>query len=105
MLTYHLRETMPDDEILVVTITDETGERVRQLELPQHTGMQRVAWDLRHDPPPPPPEGTGPQRRRRQRQGAVVSPGRYVATLGRLAGETLTPLGDPQTILVTELQW
>jgi hypothetical protein len=104
VMTYHLRETMPDDEILVVTITDETGERVRQLELPQHNGMQRVAWDLRHDPPPPPPEGTEPQRRRRQRQGAVVSPGRYVATLGRLAGETLTPLGDPQTILVTELQ-
>ena len=102
VLTYHLREGVPEDGTLVVTITDQGGERIRQLELPGGTGMHRVAWDLRHDPPPPPPEGSG--QRGRQRQGAVVSPGRYVATLGRLHGERLTPLGEPQTVVVVPLR-
>jgi photosystem II stability/assembly factor-like uncharacterized protein len=103
VLTYHLRETMPEDATLVVTIHDESGESVRQIELPKDTGMQRIAWDLRHDPPPP-PEEAGPNQRRRPRQGALVTAGRYTATLGRLADDSVTPLGEPQTILVVTLQ-
>jgi hypothetical protein len=43
-------------------------------------------------------------RGRRQPRGEVVSPGRYTATLGRLTGEALTDLGEPQTVLVVPLQ-
>ena len=101
VLTYHLRETLPEDQTLVVTISDEAGERIRQLELPNEMGMQRVAWDLRRDPPA---EGAGPPQRRRPRRGALVAAGRYTATLGRLVGESVTTLGEPQTILVVAPQ-
>jgi photosystem II stability/assembly factor-like uncharacterized protein len=98
VLTYHFREAASEDETFVVTITDEAGERIRQLELPRQSGMRRIVWDLRRDPPSQ--EGADTPRRRRPRQGAVVSPGRYVATLGRLDGERVTSLAEPQTILV-----
>ncbi len=104
VLTYHLREAMPDGESLVVTIMDESGERVRQVELPEQTGVQRITWDLRRDPGPPPAEGAETPGQRRRRQGEVVSPGRYIAALGRLEGERVTPIGEPQTILVTRLR-
>jgi hypothetical protein len=32
-----------------------------------------------------------------------VAPGRYRATLGKLVGEIVTPIGDPQTFLVVPL--
>jgi hypothetical protein len=105
ILTYYLRAALPEGAMLVLTITDETGERVRRLELPADTGIQRVAWDLRHDPPPEPPEDPdAAQQRRRPQQGERAAAGRYVATLGVLSGETVTDLGAPQTVLVTELE-
>jgi photosystem II stability/assembly factor-like uncharacterized protein len=104
-LTYYLRDALPEGSTLVLTITDETGERVRRLELPTDTGIQRVAWDLRRDPPPEPPEDPdAPRRRRRPRQGERVAPGRYTASLGFLVGETYTELGEPQPVLVAPLQ-
>ena len=36
-------------------------------------------------------------------QGALVAPGRYRATLGRLTGETLTPMGSAQSFQVVAL--
>ena len=105
VLTYYLRQALAEDSTLVLTITNEAGERVRQIDLPADTGIRRVAWDLRHDPPPEPPEDADSAgRRRRPRVGERVTPGRYVATLGLLAGENLTELGKAQTVLVTPLQ-
>jgi len=104
ILTYHLRNALPEDTTLVLTITDEAGQRVRRLELPANTGIQRVAWDLRHDAPPEPAEDPDAPRRRRPRLGERVTSGRYVATLGLLVGETVTDLGSPQPVLVTPLQ-
>ena len=105
ILSYYLRDEMPEDTMLVLTITDEAGEEVRRLELPADTGIQRVAWDLRHNPPPEPPvDPDAPRRRRPRRLGERVIPGRYVATLGLLTGETVTELGKPQPVLVAPLQ-
>jgi len=104
ILTYYLRDTLPEDTKLVLTITGEVGEQVRRLELPADTGIQRIAWDLRHNPPPEPPADPDAPRRRRPRLGERVIPGRYVATLGLLAGETVTELGEPQSVLVAPLQ-
>lgn len=36
-------------------------------------------------------------------QGPLVGTGRYRATLGRLEGTTVTPLGPPQTFVVVPL--
>jgi photosystem II stability/assembly factor-like uncharacterized protein len=105
VLTYHLRNALAEGATLILTITDEAGERVRRLELPSDTGIRRAAWDLRRDPPPEPPEDPdAPPRRRRPRLGERVTPGRYLARLGLLTGETVTDLGEPQTALVTPLQ-
>ena len=38
----------------------------------------------------------------RGNQGALVTPGRYRATLGRQVGETVTPLGQPQVFQVVQ---
>jgi photosystem II stability/assembly factor-like uncharacterized protein len=99
VLTYHVRATAPEDDALVLTIMDERGERIRQLELQPQAGMNRVAWDLRHDAPPPEEEEASGRRRR----GDLVSPGRYLAALGRLEGDGLTTVGEPVTILVVPL--
>ena len=100
-LTYHLREPMATGAQLVLTISDESGEQVRRLELPGEDGIHRVTWNLRREPPP---GAAGARGGRGQRQGEVVSPGRYTATLGRLTGEAVTDLGEPQTVLVVPLQ-
>jgi hypothetical protein len=89
---------------LVLTISDESGEQVRRLELPGEEGIHRITWNLRRDPPPAQPRAAGARSGRGQRQGEVVSPGRYTATLGRLTGEAVTDLGEPQTVLVVPLQ-
>jgi len=103
VLTYHVNESLPNDTKLVLTVTDESGERIRRIDLPVGTGMQRVTWDLRHDPPPSPPASENAPRRRRPRRGPLVAPGRYSAALGLMMGESVITMGETQTILVVPL--
>jgi hypothetical protein len=108
-LTYHLRDALPAGSQLVVTITDGDGEQVRRMILPNEPGVHRATWNLRRDPPPP-PAGGGRRgggrggRGGRGSQGAQVDTGRYTATLGRMQGDAVAPLGAPQTVLVVPLQ-
>jgi hypothetical protein len=37
----------------MMTISDDTGKQVRRFDVPKGTGLRRVAWNLRADPPPP----------------------------------------------------
>jgi photosystem II stability/assembly factor-like uncharacterized protein len=53
--TYHLRQDVPSDSKLVLTISDETGRQVRRLELDSYAGLRRVNWNLRTDPLPAQP--------------------------------------------------
>lgn len=111
LLTYHLRSQMAAGDTLVLTVSDSAGRRVRRLTLPNEPGVQRVAWDLRADPPPAPPEGRGGRggggrgggRGGGPPQGPVVEPGTYTARLGRLAAARVTPLGDARTFRVVPL--
>ncbi len=105
VLTYSLRDTLPENTKLVLTITDDSGKEVRRMEIDKTAGLRRVAWDLRGNPPPPPQGG---QARPggffgRARQAPLVSPGRYHATLGTLGGDKVTPIGSPQTFLVVPI--
>jgi hypothetical protein len=53
-LIYYYLKTAPEEEKAVkVTILDEAGSLVRKLTGPQGVGLNRVAWDLRHEPPIP----------------------------------------------------
>jgi hypothetical protein len=101
-LTYHLREPMAAGAQLVLTIADDSGEPLRTLELPADAGVHRVTWDLRRDPPAG--GGRGGRGGGGGQQGAVVGPGRYVATLGRQQSGVVTPLGEPQLVLVVPLE-
>ena len=54
VLTYSLRDTLPEGTKLVLTITDEAGKEVRRMEIDKTAGLRRVAWDLRTNMPPAP---------------------------------------------------
>ncbi len=53
VFTYHVRQAMPADTRLVLTIENQTGQQVRRCELDKATGLRRVAWNLVSDTPPP----------------------------------------------------
>lgn len=103
-LTYHLREPMAAGAKLVLTIDDEAGQQVRRIDLPDESGIHRVTWDLRRNPPAPAAGARAGGPGGRGRQGERVETGRYSATLGRLVGGQVTALGQPQTVLVVPLE-
>ena len=123
VLTFNLKQDLPADAKLVMTITDDAAKPVRRFELPKGAGLRRAAWDLRGEPPvgrggqraggaagagragraggaeeEPPARGRGAQ------QGPLVAPGRYHAQLGKLAGSDVTPLGNAQAFMVVALE-
>ncbi len=51
VLTYHLRQALPADTKLVLTIFNDAGQPIRKMELENATGLRRVTWNLRTDPP------------------------------------------------------
>jgi hypothetical protein len=127
VFTYNLKQDLPAGTRLVLTITDDTGKQVRRLELEKTAGLRRIAWNLRGEPVVPAgadgrgaaagrgagdPGGQGAAGRGgvggfafggRGQQPPLVQPGRYRATLGRMVGETITPIGAPQTFNVVRL--
>jgi photosystem II stability/assembly factor-like uncharacterized protein len=58
VFTYHVRQELPADAKLVLTISDDAGRPVRRMDLEKTTGLRRAAWDLRADLPPAPAAGT-----------------------------------------------
>jgi hypothetical protein len=89
------------------------------MDVDKGAGLRRVAWNLRTDPPAPPapgsPEAAAAAGRGGQggrggfgggrggNQGALVPPGRYKATLGRMVGDIVTPIGAPQSFGVVQI--
>jgi photosystem II stability/assembly factor-like uncharacterized protein len=117
VFTYHLRQDLPADAKLVLTIQDETGKLIRRMDLEKNAGLRRVAWNLRGDPPPPGAAdaqggrggrggqggGGGGRGGRGGNQGPLVELGRYRATLGKMVGDIVTPIGSPQSFGVVQL--
>jgi photosystem II stability/assembly factor-like uncharacterized protein len=119
-LTYSVGQAMPADTKLVMSITDEAGKPVRRFnqvpseggppeDLPKTVGIHRVVWDLRGEPVAPPAGQGGATAGAQARRGGApavgppVEPGRYTATLGKLSGDTVTPIGKPQSFMVVPL--
>jgi photosystem II stability/assembly factor-like uncharacterized protein len=112
VFTYHVKQVFPGDTKLVLTIADDTGRQIRRLDVDKSVGLRRIVWNLRGDPPPPgtQPAGGGGGRqgggfggRGGPPQGPQATPGRYRATLGRMVGDTVTPIGAPQTFSVVQI--
>jgi photosystem II stability/assembly factor-like uncharacterized protein len=111
VFTYHVRQDLPADTRLVLTIADNTGKQVRRLDLEKTAGLRRIAWNLRTDPPAAPAAGTAGRGAGGGRGGfgggrgnlaPLVEPGQYRATLGSLAGETVTAIGPAQSFAVID---
>ena len=119
IFTYHVAKPPAGDARLVLTIADETGKQVRQLQLSREPGMHRIAWNLRGEAQPGQGGGRGggggevdPELAallaaqgggRGGPQGPMVGAGRYRATLATVAGDKVTPLGEPQLFNVVPL--
>ena len=118
VFTYQLNKPAAGETRMVLSIADDNGRPVRRIDLPATTGIQRIAWNLRADPPAATQgqgaeagrggggrggQGGGRGGRGGQPQGPVVEPGRYRATLGSLAGDIVTPIGQPQFFMVVPL--
>ncbi|NKB89437.1 MAG: glycosyl hydrolase [Acidobacteria bacterium] len=99
-LTYYLRDVPAEGEQLFLVIDNEAGERIRSLELPAASGLQRVAWDLRHEPIEP-EEGS---QRRRPRPGPRAEAGRFRARLESVIEGERAALAEPQVVLVVPLE-
>jgi photosystem II stability/assembly factor-like uncharacterized protein len=85
LITYYLPEGLAGGVKVVLTVTDEDGKTLRQLNGPTAAGLHRVSWDLR-------PEGGAAS--------GLVKPGKYKVSLGKLVKDVLTPLGEPQVFEV-----
>ena len=110
VFTYNVARELPADTRLVLTIVNQTGRPVRRLDLEKGVGLRRAVWNLRTDPPAAAPGGReGPAGRGgvgfggRGNQPPLVEPGQYRATLGKLVGDIVTPIGAPQTFAVVQV--
>jgi hypothetical protein len=131
LVTYHIAREPAAGLRMALNITDESGRQIRRLTLPSGPGLNRIGWDLRGEAPRPttdsaaapgsggrggrsgrgaaggddedqPPAGFG--GRGSVPQGPLVAPGRYRAAIGRLEGETFTPVGESQAFQVIPLR-
>jgi len=117
VFTYQLKQALPADTKLVLTITDGTGKQVRQIELGTTAGVRRIAWNLRGDAPAVAAPAGAPQGQRGAggggqagaaggvgRGGAPLVPaGRYTATLGKLVGDKVTAMGPSQAFRIVQV--
>jgi hypothetical protein len=99
VFTYSVKADLPSTDKPVLTISDDAGKQIRRLDLDKTSGLRRIAWNLRGEAPPTPAGGG-----RGGNQAPVVATGRYRATLGRLAGDKVTPLGTPQSFSVLPIE-
>ncbi|MFL6279695.1 MAG: VPS10 domain-containing protein [Vicinamibacterales bacterium] len=114
LFTYSMAQPAGADSRLVLTIADDSGKQVRRLDLTKEAGVHRIAWDLHGDPPAATAAGRGGRGAgggeaaqeqqafggRGRQSGPPVASGRYRATIGKLSGDSVTPIGQPQSFLV-----
>jgi photosystem II stability/assembly factor-like uncharacterized protein len=102
VFTYNVKQPVTGDAKLVLTITDDAGRQVRQISLENAAGLKRVAWDLRGTPAAP--AAGAAQGQRGAGGGAALAPaGRYTATLGKMVGDKVTPIGPAQSFRVVTI--
>lgn len=119
IFTYSVGQAPGSGAKLVLTIADDTGKQVRRIDLAGEPGVHRIAWDLRGETPPPAATGAGGGRGgaggdappeaqtfggRGRQGGPPAAAGRYHATIGKLSGDTVTPIGQPQSFLVVPVE-
>lgn len=56
---YWLKDAPAETDNVTITITDSRGQKIRDIRGTKNAGLNRVMWDLRHQPPPAPEGGGG----------------------------------------------
>lgn len=82
---YHLAKEVSDP--VKIAILDITGNVVRDLEGPKETGLHKVFWDFRVNPPKEQENSAQGMQRRFRRRAPMVEPGEYLVRL--TAGSTV----------------
>jgi photosystem II stability/assembly factor-like uncharacterized protein len=116
VFTYSVGKAPESSASLVLTITDDGGRQMRRLEVPGGFGLNRVTWNLRGEGSTAEDRGggrgTGGSDDAQTGQGTgrggapqapLVAPGRYRASLGILAGDTVKAIGPSQSFQVVAL--
>ncbi len=98
------QEDGEDKPAIVLTVTDEAGQVVRRLTGPVTQGLHRVAWDLRY-PAVEPTVLEEPVRESWEQapQGPLVVPGTFTVSIASRVDGVLTPLAEPQRVVVEPL--
>lgn len=103
-------EDREEKPAILLTITDAEGNVVRRLTGPTGAGLQQVVWDLRYPSPNPPtaasPRGGADEEeggRRREQSGPYVLPGTYRVAMAKRVDGKVTPLGEPVSFEVYQL--
>jgi hypothetical protein len=111
VFTYSVGQQLAADAKLVLTITNDAGQQVRRIDLSQTIGVQRITWNLQGDPAqaaagggPAGGRGAGAGGGGRGGGGGAVPSGRYTAVIGKMVGETVTPIGPKQTFMISPLE-
>ncbi len=102
VFTYNVKQAVTGDAKLVLNIADEAGRQVRQIGLDNAPGVKRVAWDLRGTPAAG-AAGAAQGQRGAGGAAALAPAGRYTATLGKLVGDKVTPIGPTQSFRVVTI--
>jgi len=107
VFTYSVNGGFGDDK-LVLNITDDGGKQIRRLDLDKSPGLRRIAWNLRGETPPQNPadqgRGFGGGGGRGGNQAPPAAPGRYRATIARVAGDKVTPVGQGVSFSVLPIE-
>jgi photosystem II stability/assembly factor-like uncharacterized protein len=103
-------EAEEEAPMIVLTVTDATGNVVRRLTGPTMTGIQRVTWDLRYPATQlAPPRAPGSENLEEifgfTPAGHLVMPGKYTVTLSKRANGQWTQLSAPQSFNVATEGW
>jgi photosystem II stability/assembly factor-like uncharacterized protein len=92
-------EDREEDPAILFTVSDSSGQVVRQITGPATAGLHRVAWDLRYPPSQPAllkvPE---PEPFDDPRQGPFAPPGEYTVQLSKRVNGVTTPLAGPMVV-------
>jgi photosystem II stability/assembly factor-like uncharacterized protein len=99
LLTYRLKAKPGEKDEVKVVIKDAAGEVVRELKGSKDMGLNRVNWDLRHEPPVKPEPGAGGGGFFGPPRGPLVPPGAYTVTVSTgafSANRPLTVQEDPR---------
>ncbi|MET7028985.1 VPS10 domain-containing protein [Sediminicola luteus] len=97
-------ERRQEDAKIWLTIKDQAGNVIRNVEGTSKKGINRIAWDLRHPSTRPIRPGQTEDAGGRWNTGPLAMPGTYTATLSKQVDGVVTLLDGPQSFEVVPLR-